>query len=157
MCESWKLFNSCYSDNWILLQKYTPTFFISIFQYCDRQSLITGCGRWTGLKYQHMKCEWNLAELEVWTREPPADYSRINIPSRSLLHICVLLDISYKCLVRYFNPVQRPHPVIRLSQSQCWNKFNNLGPFFCFRYGIVSPTRSRMLTKKGQRLKIARG
>ena len=40
------------------------------FQYCDRQSLITGCGRWTGLKYQHMKCEWNLAELEVWTREP---------------------------------------------------------------------------------------
>ena len=41
------------------------------------------------LKYQHMKYEWNLAEHQVWTRKPPADYSRMNIPSRSFLHINV--------------------------------------------------------------------
>ena len=37
----------------------------------------------------------NLAKLEVWTREPPADYSCI-IPSRSLLHISVLNRIEMK-------------------------------------------------------------
>ena len=30
---------------------------LQFFQYCDRQNLITGFGHWTGLKYQHMKCE----------------------------------------------------------------------------------------------------
>ena len=59
------------------------------FQHCDRLSLLMGCGCWTGLKYLYILNELNLAKLEVWTREPPADYSR-NIPSRSLLHISVL-------------------------------------------------------------------
>ena len=39
--------------------------------------------------------EFNLAKLEIWTREPPADYSR-NIPSKSLLHISVLNRIEMK-------------------------------------------------------------
>ena len=35
--------------------------FSIFFQHCDRLSLITGCGRWTGLKYLHIFNELILA------------------------------------------------------------------------------------------------
>ena len=63
----------------------------------------------------------NIAELEVWTREPPTYYSHINIPSRSLLHIAKLspspnASFSWRLRWLYFQEIQpATHPPIQTS------------------------------------------